>query len=56
MAIPTTELLRASHSWDETPLPAYPAGKPELIVRRHPLSLEKKTAAYRRMFEATKLL
>ena len=34
MDIQTTELLRASQSWDGVALPAYPAGKPELIVKR----------------------
>ena len=34
MALKTTELLRASQSWDGATLPAYPAGKPELIVKR----------------------
>jgi len=32
--INTTELLRSSQSWDGMELPAYPAGKPELIVKR----------------------
>lgn len=34
MDIQTTELLRASQTWDGAALPAYPAGKPELIVKR----------------------
>ena len=34
MNIQTTELLRASHSWDGAALPAYPASVPELIVNR----------------------
>ena len=34
MDIQTTELLRASRSWDGVELPAYPAGQPELIVKR----------------------
>lgn len=34
MDIKTTELLRASQSWDGAALPEYPAEKPELIVKR----------------------
>ena len=34
MAIQTIELLRSSQTWDGAPLPDYPVGKPELIVKR----------------------
>ncbi len=34
MDIQTTELIRTSQSWDGVALPTYPAGKPELIVKR----------------------
>lgn len=34
MSIKTTELIHTSQSWDGVALPAYPAGQPELIVKR----------------------
>ena len=33
--VQTFELARTSQSWDGAPLPNYPAGKPELIVKRY---------------------
>ena len=41
--ITTTELLRTSQSWDGAALPAYPAGKPELIVKRLDFPVGAKT-------------
>ena len=33
--VKATELLRTDKSWDGKPLPAYPQGKPELVVVRY---------------------
>ena len=33
-AVSVKELVRSSRSWDGTPLPAYPAGQPEISILR----------------------
>ena len=43
MDITTTELLHSSASWDGVSLPAYPSGKPELIVKRMVFPVGAKT-------------
>ena len=42
-SIKTTELLRSTQTWDGAALPAYPNGKPELIVNRMTFPVGAKT-------------
>lgn len=43
MALQSTELLRASHSWDGATLPAYPSTPAELVANRMVFPVGEKT-------------